>query len=77
MEYKNQNNNQRPIISLPINGCLMAVILSAIAGIMVNECKRSQIRLENDKQKYRNEAIKPPKTVANNTLFLKDFVRSR
>ena len=77
MEYKNQNNNQRPIISLPINGCLMAVILSAIAGIMVNECKRSKIRLENDKQKYQNDTLRIPKTVANNTLFLKDFVRTR
>lgn len=49
---ENQRNPQqqpRTLFSIPISGCLMVIILSAIAGIAVNECKRSKIRLENDR----------------------------
>jgi len=78
MNNENQNNSQpRTLFSIPLTGCLMVVILSAIAGIMVNECKRSQIRLEKDKQKYQqNDSIKP-KTISGNTLFLHTLPRSR
>lgn len=66
----------KTLFSIPIPGCLMVIILSAIAGIMVNECKRSQIRLENDRQKYQqNDTIKPK--VAQNTLFIRALPRSR
>lgn len=71
------NNNQRTIFSVPLNGCLMVIILSAIAGIFINECKRSQIRLENDKRKYQNDTITSPKSFMHNTALFKNFVRAR
>ncbi len=37
--------------------CLKVVILCAIAGILINECQRSEIRLENDKRKYYQNII--------------------
>ena len=79
-EQKNQNDeqnndNSRTIFSVPLNGCLMVIVLSAIAGIFINECKRSQIRLENDRKKYQNDTVVAPKAVSNNTLVLKKFPR--
>jgi hypothetical protein len=79
-EQKNQNDeqnndNSRTIFSVPLNGCLMVIVLSAIAGIFINECKRSQIRLENDRKKYQNDTVVAPKSVSNNTLVLKKFPR--
>ncbi|MBO4700246.1 MAG: hypothetical protein J5620_00670 [Alphaproteobacteria bacterium] len=66
----------KTLFSIPIPGCLMVIILSAVAGIIINECKRSQIRLENDRQKYQqNDNIKPK--VAQNTLFIRALPRSR
>lgn len=77
-EYKtNQDPQQkRTLFSIPITGCLMVIILSAIAGIMVNECKRSQIRLENDRQKHqKNDTIQSRATTAPKTLFIRALPR--
>lgn len=72
------NGQQRKtLFSIPIPGCLMVIILSAIGGIMVNECKRSQIRLENDRQKYQaNDTIQPRAATAPNTLFIHGLPRA-
>lgn len=78
-EYKNDQESQqkRTLFSIPITGCLMVIILSAIAGIMVNECKRSQIRLENDRQKYqKSDTIQPRTTTAPKTLFIRAMPRA-
>lgn len=78
-----ENENKQPapkksLVSIPITGCLMVIILSAIAGIMVNECKRSQLRLENDRKKYQqNDTIKPDTASLKNTLVLNALHRSR
>lgn len=77
MEKENKNNNSRTLFSVPLNGCLMVIILSAIAGIFINECKRSQIRLENDKRKYQNDTITTPRPTINNVFTLKNFTRIR
>ena len=37
---------------LPISGCLYVIFLCALCGIMVNECKRSKIRLNRDRSAY-------------------------
>ena len=73
-----QKNTQQPrtLFSVPVTGCLMVIILSAIAGIMVNECKRSKIRLENDRQKYQQNDTVASNATAQNTLFLKYLPRS-
>jgi hypothetical protein len=76
MEKENKNNNSRTLFSVPLNGCLMVIILSALAGIFINECKRSQIRLENDKRKYQNDTITTLKHIANNT-FIFNNARTR
>ena len=68
---------KRTLVSIPLHGCLMVIILSAIAGIMVNECKRSKIRLENDRQKYQNDTIKSNMTSTKNTFVLNALPRSR
>lgn len=74
----NNRPQQKTLFSIPIPGCLMVIILSAIAGIMVNECKRSKIRLENDRQKYQqNDTIKPELKTAPNTLFIRTLPRTR
>ena len=74
---ENKNNNRHAIISIPFTGCLTIIIFAAIAGTMINECKRSKIRLENDKRKYKNDTIAAQKTTAINVLFLKDFPHTR
>lgn len=66
-----------PLFPYPVQRCLIVVILSAIAGIMVNECKRSKIRLEHDRQKYQQNDTIAPNATAQNTLFLKYLPRSR
>lgn len=72
----NQTQNQT-LFSIPVSDCLMIIILSAIAGISINECKRSKLRLENDRMKYqRNDTIAPNAT-ARNTLYLKSLSRAR
>lgn len=82
-DYYTQNNNQqnstqkRTLFSVSIPGCLTVIILSAIAGIMVNECKRSKLRLENDRHKYQQTDTIRPNTTAQNTLYLKHFARGR
>ncbi|MBO4480226.1 MAG: hypothetical protein J5742_01200 [Alphaproteobacteria bacterium] len=53
----NQKQPTRTLFSIPLNGCLTVIILAAIAGIMVNECKRSQIRLENDRRNFQSDTI--------------------
>lgn len=73
---ENKNNNSRTLVSVLLNGCLMVIILSALAGIAINECKRSQIRLENDKQKYQNDTISTLKHITNNT-FVFNNARTR
>lgn len=71
-----QNRNQkRTLFSASIPGCLTVIILSAIAGIMVNECKRSQLRLENDRQKYQQNDTTAPRPTAQNTLYIKHIAR--
>ena len=74
-----QKNTQQPrtLFSIPISGCLMVIILSAIAGIAVNECKRSIIRLENDRQRYQQNDTIARNSTAQSTLFLKYLPRSR
>lgn len=77
-DNNNQNQQKRTLVSIPIPGCLMVIILSAIAGIMVNECKRSQIRLENDRQKYQQtDTTKLNTASARNTFVLNALNRSR
>ncbi len=39
-------------ITFRLDGCLYIVLLSALCGIAINECKRSQMRLNQDKTKY-------------------------
>ena len=76
-ENKNNNpKNTHTLFSVPITGCLMIIILSAIAGIMVNECKRSQIRLENDRRKYQTDTTVQPNKFTNKILFLKNLPRA-
>lgn len=76
MEQKNQNMQIQPNFRVPINGCLMTIILCAVAGIMINECKRSKIRLENDKRKYQmNDTVE--KITVDKIAQFKDFVRGR
>ena len=70
------SEQRKTLVSIPISGCLMIIILSAIAGIMVNECKRSKIRLENDRQKYQQNDTVASNATAQNTLFLKYLPRS-
>ncbi|MBO7656416.1 MAG: hypothetical protein J6S80_01670 [Alphaproteobacteria bacterium] len=76
-ESANPHQQTRTIFSVPLNGCLTLIILSAIAGIAINECKRSKIRLENDRQKYQQNDTIAPNATAQNTLFLKYLPRSR
>lgn len=78
-EDKNtQPQQKRTLFSIPVSGCLMVIILSAVAGIMINECKRSQIRLENDRKKYQqNDTIKSDTATARNTLVLNALPQSR
>ena len=38
--------------TIPLHGCLVVILLGALCGIAVNECKRSQIRLRNDEIKH-------------------------
>lgn len=38
--------------TVPINGCLMLIILSALATIAVKECKRQDLRLKKDQATY-------------------------
>ncbi len=75
-----QNANQtqnRTLFSIPVSGCLMIIILSAIAGISINECKRSKLRLENDRRKYQQNDTIAPNATAQNTLYLKSLSRAR
>ena len=76
-EYKTNKRPQFwPIFPYPMQRCLIIVILSAIAGIMINECKRSQIRLENDRKKYQNnDTIQPQATTTPKTLFIRALPR--
>lgn len=76
-ESANSQQQTRTIFSIPLNGCLTLIILSAIAGIAINECKRSKIRLENDRQKYQQNDTITPNATAQNTLFLRYLPRSR
>lgn len=72
-----QNQNQKQtLFSLSIPGCLTVIILSAIAGIMVNECKRSQLRLENDRRKYQQNDTTASRPTAQNTLYIKHIARA-
>ena len=75
-----QNTQKQPtrtLFSIPLDGCLTLIILSAIAGIAINECKRSKLRLENDRQKYhQNDTTVTPNATAQNILFLKYLPRS-
>ncbi len=56
------SQNSKPIsFRVRFDGCLLVVILGAIACISVNECNRSKIRLEKDKIELENmkKEIKP------------------
>lgn len=75
-QNQNQNQNQkRTLFSVSIPGCLTVIILSAIAGIMVNECKRSKLRLENDRRKYQQNDTIARGPTAQNTLYIKHIAR--
>ena len=71
-----QKSQTKTLFSIPLHGCLTVIILSALAGIATNECKRSQIRLENDRQKYqKNDTIQPHVATAPKTLFIRALPR--
>jgi len=47
-----QSKQQKTLFSIPITSVLMIIILSALCGITVKECKRADLRLKRDKYKY-------------------------
>ncbi len=51
-----QNNeaNGKNKITFRLDGCLWIIILSAVAGILISECSRAQLRLEKDKLELKN-----------------------
>ncbi len=54
MEQKQNtdNKNQRTLFSIPINVMLEIILLCALCGIGIKECKRADLRLKRDKIKY-------------------------
>ena len=76
-ESANSQQQTRTIFSITPSGCLIVIILSAIAGIAINEYKRSKLRLEHDRQKYQQNDTIAPNATTQNTLFLKYLPRSR
>ncbi len=78
---KNQESNlhqpqqNRPGCSIPLNGCFTVIIFSIIICILVNECRRSKIRLDNDRRKYQqnDSIIAAPQLPDNTAVFMNHF----
>lgn len=43
------NQNTKKLLEIPLSGCFSIIILSALSGIVVNECRRSDMRYEREK----------------------------
>ena len=64
----NQTQQQMPVrpgCTMPLNGCLWVICLMFLTGIIGNECKRSSIRLEEEKLKL--EQMKKDGVVVSDT----------
>ena len=55
----------RPGCAMPVSGCLWVICLMFLTGIIGNECKRSSIRLEEEKLKL--EQMKKDGVVVSDT----------
>lgn len=72
LQQKQQN---RPGCSIPLHGCFTVIMFSIIICILVNECKRSKIRLDSDRRKYQqtDTVIDAPQLPDNTAVFMKHF----
>ena len=48
--FEEQKPQQKNKISCSCSGCLWVIIMGILMGILVQECKRSTLRLEREKQ---------------------------
>ena len=62
-QYKKQESEQKTGCRLGCTGCFTIILMLAILCIVVNECKRSNIRLDHEKYKYQKEIKKPDSIV--------------
>lgn len=51
-EEKQKQDQLKQGCRISVNGCLYIIILAALAGIMIKECKRADMRLKRDKANY-------------------------
>ena len=64
----NQTQQQMPVrpgCTMPLNGCLWVICLMFLTGIIGNECRRSSVRLEEEKLKL--EQMKKDGVVVSDT----------
>lgn len=67
--FSEQKPQQKNGISCSCSGCLWIIVMSVLLGILVQECKRSTLRLEREKQLQ--EQLQ--KTIQNRCTKILDF----
>ena len=52
-DEQNNNQNTRTLFTIPVNGCLITIILLAMCCGAITECRRSRMRYEMDEIEYK------------------------
>lgn len=66
-------NNQRPgCFRITFSGCCTTIILLALTIIAMNECKRSELRLYEERRKFQQKTapLQPFDTVKQGTFYV-------